>query len=318
MADNDSDSVGMFADLDHLDEDLGLSAFLAQSPPASDPPNSAGTASSDPALGALPFRSTGVSSSSFAAPAISAPAENQPFLGADGISNWNLPASAFGAYGDDTFDISGLYPQGLAIQTDPSSTGGRRLQQNAPAAGRPLATKPRPHTNRNNGPGVVRPNPPAEMYNALTPAQQEKLKSIAMPAHLQYHSPKSEPSPGSSKGAASSPETSDPLKPGSRKRKSTDDVDDDDFDEDGDGQQPIKKTAHNMIEKRYRTNLNDKIAALRDSVPALRIMSKSARGEDTTEDREELHGLTPAHKLNKATVRFSFPAIFYFILFYFS
>ena len=59
-----------------------------------------------------------------------------------------------------------------------------------------------------------------------------------------------------------------------------------------------------MIEKRYRTNLNDKIAALRDSVPSLRIMSKSARGEDTTEDREELHGLTPAHKLNKATVSF--------------
>jgi hypothetical protein len=28
---------------------------------------------------------------------------------------------------------------------------------------------------------------------------------------------------------------------------------------------PPKKTAHNMIEKRYRTNLNDKIAALRDS-----------------------------------------------------
>jgi hypothetical protein len=42
---------------------------------------------------------------------------------------------------------------------------------------------------------------------------------------------------------------------------------------------------------------------LRDSVPSLRIMTKSARGEDTTEDREELHGLTPAHKLNKATVR---------------
>jgi hypothetical protein len=61
-----------------------------------------------------------------------------------------------------------------------------------------------------------------------------------------------------------------------------------------------------MIEKRYRTNLNDKIAALRDSVPSLRIMSKSAKGEDTTGDREELHGLTPAHKLNKATVSFAF------------
>ncbi|OIW24360.1 hypothetical protein CONLIGDRAFT_545000, partial [Coniochaeta ligniaria NRRL 30616] len=153
--------------------------------------------------------------------------------------------------------------------------------------------------------GVIRPNPSKEIYNSLTPAQQEKLKSIAMPAHLQYHSPKSEPSPrssvgGTDKGAMPSPEDTEASK-ASRKRKSSADFDDDDEEEDEQGQ-PVKKTAHNMIEKRYRTNLNDKIAALRDSVPALRIMSKSARGEDTTEDREELHGLTPAHKLNKATV----------------
>ena len=59
----------------------------------------------------------------------------------------------------------------------------------------------------------------------------------------------------------------------------------------------MKKTAHNMIEKRYRTNLNDKIAALRDSVPSLRVMAKNARGEDG--EKEDLQGLTPAHKLNK-------------------
>lgn len=65
-------------------------------------------------------------------------------------------------------------------------------------------------------------------------------------------------------------------------------------------QQP-KKTAHNMIEKRYRTNLNDKIAALRDSVPSLRVMAGTSKlGED--DDEEDLEGLTPAHKLNKATV----------------
>ncbi|KAF9876289.1 sterol regulatory element binding protein sre1 [Colletotrichum karsti] len=144
---------------------------------------------------------------------------------------------------------------------------------------------------------------PQETLNLLTPAQQEKLRNIAMPAHLQYQSPKSEPSPGSAtsdhKAAGlSSPDAHDSK--ASRKRKSSADIDDDD-DED-DENHPVKKTAHNMIEKRYRTNLNDKIAALRDSVPSLRIMSKSARGEDTTEDREELHGLTPAHKLNKATV----------------
>ncbi|KAI1411024.1 hypothetical protein F5Y13DRAFT_180951 [Hypoxylon sp. FL1857] len=128
-----------------------------------------------------------------------------------------------------------------------------------------------------------------------------------MPAQLHYRSPKSEASPDSAGPVYKSSSISSPedqslsSKSNSRKRKSSVDVDDDD-DDDLDSHQPVKKTAHNMIEKRYRTNLNDKIAALRDSVPSLRIMSKSARGEDTTEDREELHGLTPAHKLNKATV----------------
>ncbi|KAI1429778.1 helix-loop-helix DNA-binding domain-containing protein [Xylaria sp. FL1777] len=127
-----------------------------------------------------------------------------------------------------------------------------------------------------------------------------------MPPTIPYHSPRSEPSPDSTGGAGKSSMSSSPEgirdfeKANSRKRKSS--AEDDDDDDDDDSHQPVKKTAHNMIEKRYRTNLNDKIAALRDSVPSLRIMSKSARGEDTTEDREELHGLTPAHKLNKATV----------------
>ncbi|KAL2197920.1 hypothetical protein P885DRAFT_59566 [Corynascus similis CBS 632.67] len=149
------------------------------------------------------------------------------------------------------------------------------------------------------------PDPLRNFQNTLTPAQRERLKSIAMPPHLQYHSPKSNAgspdsaSSGQDKGALSSPDAAGPAK-NNRKRKSSASADDDD--DDDDVEQPVKKTAHNMIEKRYRTNLNDKIAALRDSVPSLRIMSKSARGEDTTEDREELHGLTPAHKLNKATV----------------
>lgn len=66
-------------------------------------------------------------------------------------------------------------------------------------------------------------------------------------------------------------------------------------------QQP-KKTAHNMIEKRYRTNLNDKIAALRDSVPSLRVMAGTSKLGEDGDDDEDLEGLTPAHKLNKATV----------------
>lgn len=49
------------------------------------------------------------------------------------------------------------------------------------------------------------------------------------------------------------------------------------------GKRRRSKTAtsnkHNQIEKRYRTNLNDKISALRDSVPSLRAMMDN-EGED--------------------------------------
>ncbi|APA06875.1 hypothetical protein sscle_02g016450 [Sclerotinia sclerotiorum 1980 UF-70] len=132
----------------------------------------------------------------------------------------------------------------------------------------------------------------------LTAAQQEKLRDIAMPPHLQYQSQHSPISTTSKSNSISSPESQDM----SRKRKSSAEADEDDEDESGGQHPPVKKTAHNMIEKRYRNNLNDKIAALRDSVPSLRIMQKSARGEVTADDRDELQGLTPAHKLNKATV----------------
>jgi Helix-loop-helix DNA-binding domain len=62
---------------------------------------------------------------------------------------------------------------------------------------------------------------------------------------------------------------------------------------------PMKTTVHNIIEKRYRSNLNDKISALRDSVPSLRLM---ARHEDDDDVLDELEGLTPARKLSKATI----------------
>lgn len=62
---------------------------------------------------------------------------------------------------------------------------------------------------------------------------------------------------------------------------------------------PSKKDrlAHNMIEKKYRTNINAKIVALRDAVPALRIVSGLL---DML--MVDLDGLTPASKLNKASV----------------
>lgn len=52
-----------------------------------------------------------------------------------------------------------------------------------------------------------------------------------------------------------------------------------------------------MIEKKYRTNINSKILILRDAVPALRI---AAGAEDVS--LADLEGITPASKLNKASV----------------
>jgi len=138
-------------------------------------------------------------------------------------------------------------------------------------------------------------------YTRLSPQEESQLRSIAMPST--NGRTQSQSYPGSPSSTSSSPEADN-----RRKRKSSIDEDDDDDDDDeqrngsgsGGRHPPVKKTAHNMIEKRYRTNLNDKIAALRDSVPSLRVMTrKNSRGEEVQED---LQGLTPAHKLNKATV----------------
>jgi len=112
------------------------------------------------------------------------------------------------------------------------------------------------------------------------------------------HSPESAQMQATSSSDHSSPEgVTKPVN--KKKRKSL--VDEDAAKETPSKQHPVKKTAHNMIEKRYRTNLNDKIAALRDSVPSLRVMSRTGNS-DEDDDVEDLEGLTPAHKLNKATV----------------
>lgn len=57
---------------------------------------------------------------------------------------------------------------------------------------------------------------------------------------------------------------------------------------------PVFKRSHNAIEKRYRTNLNYKIAALRDAVPSIRKLDAPAA--------DDVDGLSSAPKLNKATV----------------
>jgi len=118
--------------------------------------------------------------------------------------------------------------------------------------------------------------------------------SVATPSL--HHSPESSSGKRTSLSSQTSPDP--PKKRGGRKRKA--EVDQEAKNENGDSQDgdepPVKKTSHNVIEKRYRNNLNDKIVELRQSVPALRAMGRDG------EDGEDLEGLAPAHKLNKATI----------------
>ena len=81
------------------------------------------------------------------------------------------------------------------------------------------------------------------------------------------------------------------VQPISKKRKS---IECTDASRDGEASDSIVpqaiKRSHTVIEKRYRTNLNQKIAALRESVPSLRSDSQ---------DPADLGGLAPASKLNR-------------------
>lgn len=124
---------------------------------------------------------------------------------------------------------------------------------------------------------------------------------LSNPPSLQHsHSPSSVQNARTSSSSGHS--TPEPASENPKKRKTVIDDDDSAPSSKKEKHQPPKKTAHNMIEKRYRTNLNDKIAALRDSVPSLRVMSRGAGANEEDDDPEDLEGLTPAHKLNKATV----------------
>ncbi|RFU24095.1 hypothetical protein B7463_g12242, partial [Scytalidium lignicola] len=157
-----------------------------------------------------------------------------------------------------------------------------------------------------NGP-VTRRTTPAALGTGFSSIQESKLRSIAMPS-TSYTSP----TPSSSSSG------SPPLIvtwSSQRKRKSSDSNDKDKYDEcplkrrrnHRRHHAPANKTPHKIIEKRYRTNLNDKIAALRDCVPSLRVTSnakiKSAKKEKR-DIADNLQGLSPAHNLNKVRVLF--------------
>ncbi|KAH7038559.1 hypothetical protein B0J12DRAFT_257764 [Macrophomina phaseolina] len=186
------------------------------------------------------------------------------------------------------------------------------------------------HFNHNNSPSVTEPQqqttsyfssdnpvwnnnqtldqPESGLFSPLSIDQQQmQAHSVPQPPQSTpslHHSPSSVNSGSDPKTSSSSQQSSpEPVPSGINKKRKSSTEEDSGNDQKPNKQPPVKKTAHNMIEKRYRTNLNDKIAALRDSVPSLRVMSRANNGNGEEEDDpEDLEGLTPAHKLNKATV----------------
>lgn len=89
----------------------------------------------------------------------------------------------------------------------------------------------------------------------------------------------------------------------SRKRK-TSSEDDEGSVEAGDDSPPdskpqaSKKRSHNVIEKRYRANLNEKITELRDSIPSLHGLTRDTNGGSSIHDDD----LSTGNKLNKASI----------------
>lgn len=64
-----------------------------------------------------------------------------------------------------------------------------------------------------------------------------------------------------------------------------------------------KKTSHNVIEKKYRLNINDKISQLRDIVPTISVTYKELlKIPIEQQDIIDLDGLEPTHKLNKGSI----------------
>lgn len=78
-----------------------------------------------------------------------------------------------------------------------------------------------------------------------------------------------------------------------KRKKSSEGIESTELEGGKSNRQSGSQRSHTIIEKRYRTNLNDKIAELRESVPSLRV------DEPISAD---LGASTPAAKLHKATI----------------
>lgn len=141
-------------------------------------------------------------------------------------------------------------------------------------------------------------------FSSLTEAEERDLQDIAMPSRmLSTIKLASEPSSPTSSQSYHSPSPSPEPKTRIRKtnkRKSSME----------DSEEPStlcqsRKRGHNAIEKRYRTNLNDKINCLRLGIPSLSRRSSSdsksdEEGEDS--DADDMDSKTAQQKYGKAAI----------------
>lgn len=244
-------------------------------------------------------------------------------------------AATFG----QTADIYGSAPAIADTQTSSSSSSQPELQLPPPAMANEqsirapmniLSSEDRLPSSNSNTEHRHQKDSPA----AMTTPPNRKL-SLPQPLYqTPKHTPRKRKSTGSTPSSASSRSSSSPPPPSSGSGAGAG----------GCSSSPTtsilgpRKSTHNMIEKRYRTNINEKIAALRDAVPSLRLMVQRmerdgqsgflaggggaaaaaaaaallGHGEgilmddaDVSSLEAEQHllgGLAPAHKLNKATV----------------
>jgi hypothetical protein len=114
-------------------------------------------------------------------------------------------------------------------------------------------------------------------FSSLTVAEEQDLQNIAMP----YRTPSKPAFATSSTPSSPSPSPDPESRPRNKKRKFSSSS----MEELTPSLCQSRKRGHNAIEKRYRTNLNDKIDCLRQVVPSL-CKSTTANGED--EDGEDI------------------------------
>jgi hypothetical protein len=135
------------------------------------------------------------------------------------------------------------------------------------------------------------PRRPVQVYSTLSASEQQRLQALAMPYRVvSQNKAVSEPwSPTTSTSISTQSRSASPAPKTTtrktKKRKSSV----------GDDEVPSalcqsRKRGHNAIEKRYRTNLNDKIACLRQGIPPLwRRSSTDSKSVDELDGEESDH-----------------------------